>query len=642
MKENENEKKEEKAEEKTEEKNNILLSNIISGLSSSSISFDNKESKDESNDSDLLLRKEESSKVILDLQQKIILLEKNINDLKSKNEDLTKSNIEKNSLMTRISLVGLRRGFAFHNTLNKVQNDSVKLAEIIKEKNDLQEMNQKMLDLLTEKEIENEDLLQKLENSKLESELENDKNLEKIQILEEKIMNLENSKRNEGNSYDIDNVISEYNNYKERLKRQINEYMKNEGDLKEQLDLKDRTIQKLNQEIQGLQLDNLQLIDISKNKEKLSEKENLEIEQLKSENLKIKEEMGFLEEKLNLAKENAKKESKEHENEIMEYQQKIESEQKYLKIYKESKSKEINSMKNEISKHNREITLYNNKIDSIEKILNDQKGKLTSIQKKLDKKTKELQDMNEYTKKLLSNKDNLLSQYEEKIEAISKEKNDLVTLNKELLEKVKSKTEINLAEIINEDENSNKEDLQYYAQENKLFREEIANLKEQLNSQAKDLVELNTLDKEVLRLKTENENLMKDFKVIKNKLEEQKKKEEQAELMEKKKQLTKAIRSLKKKSEKLDVTNYEKQLDALKKLKEEEKKDYEEQIKKLKIELTLVKLRYLKLQNKNDSLLSNYKNIIKVLSSQYIKKYSIFIILAILSFIVLVFAIKKL
>jgi len=55
------------------------------------------------------------------------------------------------------------------------------------------------------------------------------------------------------------------------------------------------------------------------------------------------------------------------------------------------------------------------------------------IQNKLDKKGKELQEMNEYTKKLLTNKDNLIAQYEEKIEEITKDKNELISQNKQLL-----------------------------------------------------------------------------------------------------------------------------------------------------------------------------------------------------------------
>ena len=119
----------------------------------------------------------------------------------------------------------------------------------------------------------------------------------------------------------------------------------------------------------------------------------------------------------------------------------------------------------------------------------------------------------------------------------SVDKNDLIKQNKELLEKIKLKNEednsaTNLADILNEDKNNNnnneiimnnKEDLELYAQESKLLHEEIKELKLQLNSQAKELVELNTLEKEVLRLRTENENLINDNKTIKNQLREQKK-----------------------------------------------------------------------------------------------------------------------
>ena len=636
--------------EQTEENKGKLSSDMITDLSSSSL--DKKETRSESIENDNI-KEEDHPKIILELQEKIIILEKENNDLRTKNENLTKNNIEKNSIMAKMSLVGLRRGFAFQDTLDKVQNDSVKLAEIIKEKDDLQEINEKMLDLLTEKEIENEDLLQKLENYKLEFELENEKNLEKIQILEEKIVNLENSKKNEFNASEMDGIINEYNNYKERLKKQMDEYFKNEGDLREKLNVKDRTIQRLKEEIQGLELDNLQLVSQSKNNDKINEKEIIEIEQLKSENEKIKREMGILDEKLKLTNENAQKENKLRENEINEYQKKIENEQNYLKIYKENNLKEINLLKNEIAKYNKEINFYNKKIETTEKLLNEEKQKIANIQNKLDKKTKELQEITEYSKKLLANKDNLLSQYEVKIEKITKDKNDLIAQNKELLEKIKLKNEegssaTNLADILNEDKNNNnnnneiimnnKEDLELYAQESKLLHEEIKELKLQLNSQAKELVELNTLEKEVLRLRTENENLINDNKTIKNQLREQKKKEEQIILTTKKKQLTKAVRGLRRKSiHKFDKLIYEKQFDAFKKLKEDEKKYYEEQIKKLKKENDLLKIKNTNQQNKLDSLLSIYKNKIKLIYNKYIKKYLIYIICA----IILLIAIKK-
>ena len=269
---------------------------------------------------------EDPEKIISDLQQKLILLEKVNKDLQAKNEDLTKKNIEKNTLMTKMSLVGLRRGFA--TSEKNEQDDSVKLAEIIKEKDDLQEINEKMLDLLTDKEIENEDLLEKLEKNKLEAKLENEKNLEKIQNLEDKIQMLESSK-SIARSSEIDDIINEYNNYKERLKKQINEYSKNEDNLKEQLEMKERTIQRLKEEIQGLELENLHLTNQSEKKDEINEKEVIEIEQLKHENDKIKREMTFLDEKLKIAEENALKSKKTHESEISDFQKQIENEQNY-------------------------------------------------------------------------------------------------------------------------------------------------------------------------------------------------------------------------------------------------------------------------------------------------------------------------
>ena len=624
--------------EKNEENKNESLSDIIPKFSSSS-SLEKIDYKTENNESDIS-KEEDPSKIILELQEKLILLEKENNDLKEKNENLIKNNIEKNTIMTKISLVGTRRDFSYHNTLNKIQNDSIMLAEIIKEKDDLQEINEKMLDLLTEKEIENEDLLHTIENNKLEYEIENEKNLEKIQVLEEKIMNLENS-RIEGNSFDMDGLINEYNIYKERLTTQINEYIKNEKVLKDQLDIKDKIIQRLKEENQGLELDNLQLVSQTEKNDKINEKEINEIEELQSENEKIKREIGILDEKLKLTKENAKKECKLRDDEINEYQKKTENEKNYLKRYKENNIKEINLLKNEIAKNNMEKNLFKKKIEIVEKSLNEEKQKNSMIQQKLDKKTKELQEMNEYTKKLLLNKDNILSQYEEKIEKISKDKNDLITQNKELLEKIKLKNDegnsgTNLADILDKDNNNNnifnKEDIELYTQENKLLHEEIKELKLQLNSQAKDLVELNSLEKEVLRLKTENENLINDNRTIKNKLKEKKKQEEQVVLSKKKKQIAKTFRALRRKSiHKYDKFVYDKQMELLKRIKEEEKKNYEEQIKKLKMTIDVLKNKNknIKQQKKRNSFMSNYKNKIKHITNRYIKKYLIYILFAI-------------
>ena len=69
---------------------------------------------------------EDPEKIIADLQEKVMRLEKMNNDLKAKNEDLTKNNIENNSVMKKMGHVGMRRKFTEHGTFKTKQNDSVK------------------------------------------------------------------------------------------------------------------------------------------------------------------------------------------------------------------------------------------------------------------------------------------------------------------------------------------------------------------------------------------------------------------------------------------------------------------------------------------------------------------------------------
>ena len=577
-------------------------------------------------------QEEDKDKMILDLQQKIYSLEKLNKDLLEKNEGLTKNNIMNNNVLTKMSLVGQRRKFTSSqaNLNSNAQDDNIKLAEIIKEKDDLQEMNEKMLDLLTEKELENEDLLQKLENYKLEAKIENEKNIEKIQSLEEKIEKLENSK---GNEFDIDDIVNEYNNYKERLKGQINEYLRNEENYKQDIDIKERTIQKLKEEIQGLEMENLQLVSQSESKEKITQNERIELDQLKSENEKIKREFEFMAEKLKISEQNNDKLNKLFETDISSLKEKLENEKNNFKIFKENKMKETEELKNEISKNIREISTLNKKIESSGKLLNDLKQTNFIIQNKLDKKNKEIQDINEYTKKLLNNKDNLLKQYERKIEHINKDKNNLISQNKELLEKIKTKNEeeysTNLAEILSDDEEA-KEDINHYSHENKLLNEEIKGLKEQIANQAKDLVELNSLEKEVERLKVQNEELINNNKSIQKHLDNLKKQMGERRPSIKRRELNRNIMNMARKTtlarrkpnaeKNGDIFKLKKQLEALKKMKEDEKKELEEEIEKLKYELAEIKIQTLNKQYESDSLLVKYRNAIKMITNQCKKK----------------------
>ena len=586
------------------------------------------------------INEDDPEKIISDLQQKIVRLEKMNNDLKAKNEDLKKNNIENDSVMKKMGHVGLRRKFTAQGTLKKVQNDSVKIAELIKEKDDLQEMNEKMLDLLTEKEIEIEDLQQKLEDYKLEVKIENEKNLEKIQNLEDKVDMLENSKG--GTIYDIDEVVNEYDKSKERLKQQINDYSKSEKDLKSKLEMKDRTIDKLNEDIQKLEIEKLQLINQNAQKDKqLKEKDLVEIEQLKTEINKLKREITFLNEQLNVEKNNSEKLSQSNKTEIEKYQKRIEEEQNNNKNIREEKLKEINLLKADMAKINKELNLYTRKAEIAEKRLDDEKQKNFMIQNKLDKKGKELNELNEYTKKLLNNKDNLISQYEERIEEMTKNKNDLIIQNKQLLENLKIKNDNgesmpqSESEEKKSEENNGKNDMEQYIHENKLLKEEIKELKEQLDNQAKDLIDLNSFEKEIVRLRAQNESLTNDNKLIKSQLEELKKNAEEYDEVNpedgtRKRGFTQMndnrIRKItitgRKYSRETQMSqlNFKKQLNALKKIKEEEKKDLEDRIDNIYLEVADLKYKNLNLQYINDELKIKYKNMIKSVTSQCNKK----------------------
>ena len=540
------------------------------------------------------------------------------NDLKAKNEDLKKNQIESDSTMKKMGHVGLRRKFTVQGTFKK-EDDSVKIAELIKEKDDLQEINEKMLDLLTEKEMENEDLKKKLENYKLEVKTENEKYLEKIKNLEDKIELLESEKG--GTIFDIDDVMNEYNKSKERLKNQINEYSKNEEELKAQLDAKDKTIQKLNEEIQNLEVDKLKLVNQNTKKDRLKEKEVFEIEQLKNEGDKLKREVTFLEDKLKEEKENSDKLKKSHKVDMDNMQKQIESEQNNIKTVKEEKAKEINSLKAEITKLTKDMSLNSKKAEMAEKRLDDEKQKSFMIQNKLDKKTKELQEMNEYTKKLLTNKDNLITQYEEKIEEINKDKNNLIIQNKELLENMKSNQGQNTEE--------KKDDIQQYIHENKLLIEEIKGLKEQLENQAQDLVELNSFEKELVRLREQNEILKKDNKSLKIQIGELKRNEGEKGLgvdsNERKRGFTLQKRTFTMRTQSCEIQNQNqlglrKQFESLKEMKEEEKKDFEKQIEKLKMEIAELKVKNVNLQYDIDSQRVKFRNMVKNITNQCKKK----------------------
>ena len=91
---------------------------------------------------------------------------------------------------------------------------------INKEKNELQEINEKMLYMLTEKELENDDLNEKFENFKLEVKIQNKELVDKIKQKEEGDLSKKLSdiiKEENNNEKNSEEKIEDINKYKDDL-----------------------------------------------------------------------------------------------------------------------------------------------------------------------------------------------------------------------------------------------------------------------------------------------------------------------------------------------------------------------------------------------------------------------------------------
>ena len=578
-------------------------------------------------------KEENANKIISDLLEKIVLLEKTNKDLKNKIESLTKKQTLNSSILTKIETVGLRK-FTLKSDLQK---DSVKLAEITKEKDELQQINEKMLDMLTENELEIDDLNKKLEDCKLEAKIQNEKNLEQIKALEERIESLENTEKEN----EFDEVFNEYEINKVKLQKQISGFTKLEEELNYQLDEKDKKIKKLNDEIQNLQFENLRLLNQSDLQDKINQAGFLDIQKLTEELNKYKNEIETLTNELNKKKREMKLLEENKDKEIEKYVEEIEK----LKKTNETLNndlKRLDKLNTQLNNSNKEVSIS---MTYMEKTLNEEKEKNYKIQAKLDKNIKELKDINDYYKTLKTNNESLLSDYQKKIDELTNDKYSLISQNKELLEKLKEKKEeedqgVNLADMMGDEEekdnkeeteNSNtkdKENLAFYKNENQLLTEEIKGLKEQLNSQAHDLVELNTLEKNIEKLKIENDDLNKNNKELKEQLEQEKLKEKITKPIKTENTGLNGLSALRRvqtlsRKQTIKAANIEKDklllqknYDRLKQLREDDKKNYEDQIEKLKLDIVTIKAKFLNKQYENDILLLKYKNTIKSIANQ--------------------------
>ena len=519
-----------------------------------------------------------------------------------------------------MSFVGIKRKFTFGSGNKGV--DSVKLAELLKEKSDLQEINEKMLNMLTDKELENDELQENFDKYKSEMKMEIQKYIDTIEELEDKIDVMEETNlKNQNFDNNLDEIVKEYNKYKERMENKINEHIKKEEELKTEIEDKEGTIQNMKNEIQNLELDNIQLKNQSEQNEKAHDAELVSIDKIMYENEKLKSENFMLQDKLKSNDEKNQMIIKSKDEEINTLNEDIEFNKKNTSKKIEEKNKEINLLKDEVIKCNRDINNLIKKNDVFEREDRELKEKNEILQNKLDKKSKELQEINDSAKKLIENKENLIKEYGDKIDELMADKNQLIEQNHELLDKVKNMNTNNLGDILGEEEeNENNDNNGNNNYENILLTSEIKALKEQLENQANDLVSLNAMEKEVSRLKSENEKLEADYKALKDQIKKNKYDTSNDNFMIYVKKQYENLRMSRKKRVSFsglkeipfaNKTQLEKQIDTLKQIKEDEKKNYVEEIDKLKSDIAVWKVKCLNQELENETLLVKYKNRIK-------------------------------
>ncbi len=460
---------------------------------------------------------QENPKKLYSLLNQITKLESKIKNLKQKNDELIKNNLHNDKLMKKISHVGdFRRKFSVGIKVDK----SMQITELLKEKNDLQEMNENMLNLLTEKELENEDLQEKFQDYKEEMKIEIKNYIDTIEELEGKLSESGMTKEDFDNK--IEEIIKEYNRYKERMEESIRQSINKEEELNNELDKKDKIIEDMKYEMDNLEIENSNLKNINEQNIKSYNSEINDINLINMENEKLKNEVSNYQNRMKALELKTQKAINTKDEEIESLKNELELNNKNFSKIKEEKNKEITQLKLELNKNQTSINIFIKKNESNLNEITEMKNNILTLQSKLDKKTKELQELNESVKKLKENRDNLIKEYEDKIEEIMKDKNGLIEQNHELLDKMKGDGSQNLgnlgellAEENEEDNNNNNGNNDGNNYEIALLKQEIKSLKEKVQNQNNDLLTLDSMEKEVIRLKAENEQLTKDYKNLK-------------------------------------------------------------------------------------------------------------------------------
>ena len=468
-----------------------------------------------------------------------------IKDLEIKNSELSKKNFEfqshlqnliiKMNLITQenstlkleikklqLSINSPGKIIASLGTTNKT---NITTDNLLKEKSELKETNEKLILVLSERETE-------LSNQKI----------------------------------DYENKINDLNTIITEQKAKINDLNNDMKDIQEQLNTKDKEIQKLEEEkISGINYNKLkveydllkvnfekmnQLYEDLQAKYNMYENENknlnervIKIEKafsnlVKSGDQKVKDVNDL--EIYNEINENLrtqitelqdgrdKMEKKNNETCLKHKQDYKNLEDKYLEFYEKNSELEQkiedsqNTFINDTMKLNTEITNLNDKIREIEKERDSYKNKNENLLKELDNNSKNFQNLQNIMTKLREKDDIDITLIEERYivheNVLELEKNEIVNTNRELINKVKILTQKNQLSSIGEGNNMSSNMTEYKEDMDNNLKLEIKNLSEEnkllqikIKEQDKRLIQLQKKTDVLNIVKEENQTLKKNL-----------------------------------------------------------------------------------------------------------------------------------
>lgn len=538
---------------------------------------------------------------ICQLNTQILNLENAISEIKLKNQELIAENSKLKTASKRLSFAAKGRSASINTSMRQSVNEAAfQFAEVVKEKNELQELNEKMLNMLTEKEIENGELREEYESYQRDMKCQlDDLNERNAELAEE----LEKYKEEDNDHEIIDQLQNEYSDFRQNMQNELENYEKQIEALRTDNEKLNDQIRKLNSEIQGLELENLQWLNISRQKE--SNKDD-GYDSIMSEIEKLRAQLHNSEENNKLMVEKYKEIIVEKNNEI-----------KQLNVKNTELAEKAEADRTDVTKDNAKLIMAYGRST---KDLNNTKVKLNQMQKEnseltkkvneyktlLDKKKEELKQINDSANKVIQTKENIISQYEEKINQITNDKNELIEQNHSLLDQIKGNSKGGTLEDLLDDSKSENH-------ENKLLNEEIKALKDTIQTQANDLVKLTSISKEYEIIKEENEKLKNELKTTNQKYQAKMKdnENETSQLRSSLNIQNKKNLFIKRQSSMVPITTkQDKQLALVKMMKENDKKMFIEQIDKLKLEIAKQKIIYANQVLESDTLIIKYRGII--------------------------------